>query len=279
MSNFKFLQKAWFSLYTKLKTAEERVYLEPVSTATYCRLVVEECMYLLFDMEHIEKPYNTELVQLMDHEEIKSIIPYQLREGLHIVRKSGNNAAHYGNRISSKEALISIRYIYDFTKWFAQTYSKESPEIPGLFNEQVIPKLGEKQRQLKELQQEQEKVQQQFLEQISKLQQEKDAILAKAQESEASLEAFKQQTQLAVVKLKKQKQARLKPIATEFTEAQTRQHLIDVDLREAGWNNLSVGRDLEYPVLGMPISADNPKGNGYVDYVLWDDNGKPLAII
>jgi type I restriction enzyme R subunit len=279
MSNFKFLQQEWLSLYSKLKTAEQRVYLEPVSTATYCRLVVEECMYVLFDIEHIEKPYNTELVQLMDHEEIKSIIPYQLREGLHIVRKTGNNAAHYGNRITSKEALISIRYIYDFTKWFAQTYSKELIELPGVFDEQVIPKLGEKQRQLKELQQEQEKAQQQLLEQIAKLELEKEAILAKAQESEASLEAYKQKTQQAVVKLKKQKQARLKPIATEFTEAQTRQHLIDVDLREAGWNNLSVGRDLEYPVIGMPVTADNPKGNGFVDYVLWDDNGKPLAII
>jgi type I restriction enzyme, R subunit len=279
MSNFQFLQPEWLSLYTKLKTAEERVYLEPVSTAAYCRLVVEECMYLLFDLEHIEKPYNTDLVLLMDNEEIKSIIPYQLREGLHIIRKTGNNAVHFGNRIGTKDAIISIRYIYDFTKWFAQTYSKEVPELPSAFDEQFIPKLGEKQRQLKELQQEQEKAQQQLLEQIAKLEQEKDAILAKAEESEASLEAFKQQTQKAVVKLKKQKQARLKPIATEFTEAQTRQHLIDVDLREAGWNNLSVGRDLEYPVLGMPKSADNPKGNGFVDYVLWDDNGKPLAII
>jgi type I restriction enzyme R subunit len=279
MSNFKFLQKEWLSLYSKLKTAEERVNLEPVSTATYCRLVVEECMYLLFDLEHIEKPYNTDLVLLMDNEEIKSIIPHQLREGLHIIRKTGNNAVHFGNRIGTKDAIISIRYIYDFTKWFAQTYSKEVPELPSAFDEQFIPKLGEKQRQLKELQQEQEKAQQQLLEQIAKLEQEKDAILAKAEESEASLEAFKQQTQQAVVKLKKQKQARLKPIATEFTEAQTRQHLIDVDLREAGWNNLSVGRDLEYPVTGMPINADNPRGNGFVDYVLWDDNGKPLALI
>ena len=279
MSNFKFLQQEWLSLYSKLKTAEQRVYLEPVSTATYCRLVVEECMYLLFDIEHIEKPYNTELVQLMDHEEIKSIIPYQLREGLHIVRKTGNNAAHFGNRISSKEALISIRYIYDFTKWFAQNYSKTQPDLPEAFDDTTIPKLGEKQRQLKELQLEQEKAQQQLLEQIAKLQQEKETILAKAQESEASLEAFKQQSQQAVAKLKKQKQARLKPIASEFTEAQTRQHLIDVDLREAGWNNLSAGRDLEYPVVGMPVTADNPKGNGFVDYVLWDDNGKPLAII
>ena len=113
MSNFKFLQTEWLSLYTKLKTAEERVFTEPVSCASYCRLVLEESMYLLFDVEHIEKPFNTELVQLMDHEEIKSIIPYQLREGLHIVRKTGNNASHFGNRVSSKDAQISIKYIYD----------------------------------------------------------------------------------------------------------------------------------------------------------------------
>lgn len=279
MSNFKFLQQEWFSLYSKMKTAEQRVFTEPVSTASYCRLVLEECMHLLFDIEHIEKPFNTDLAQLMDHEEIKSIVPHQLREGIHIVRKTGNVAVHYGNRISSKEALISIKYIYDFTKWFAQTYSKESPLLPGLFNEQLIPKLGEKQRQLKELQSEQEKAHQILLEQINKLQEEKEAILVKAQESEASFEAYKQQTQQAVVKLKKQKQARLKPIATEFTEAQTRKHLIDVDLKEAGWFNLSEGRELEYPVKGMPITADNPKGNGFVDYVLWDDNGKPLALI
>ncbi|MFT4536986.1 MAG: type I site-specific restriction endonuclease [Saprospiraceae bacterium] len=29
----------------------------------------------------------------------------------------------------------------------------------------------------------------------------------------------------------------------------------------------------------MPISTHNPKGNGFVDYVLWGDNGLPLALI
>lgn len=279
MSNFKFLQTEWLSLYRKLKTAEERVIIEPVSAASYCRLVLEESMHLIYDLEHIEKPFNTELVNLMNEEGIKNVIPYHLREGLHIVRKTGNNAAHYGNRITSKEALISIRYIYDFTKWFALNYSKSAPELPDLFDEQSIPKLGEKQRQIKEQQQEQEKVYQQLLEQVAKLQQEKESILAKAQESEATLESFKLQTEQAVKDLKKQKQSRFKPIATEFTEAQTRQHLIDVDLKEAGWFQLTEGRDLEYPVLGMPVTADNPRGNGFVDYVLWDDNGKPLALI
>ena len=279
MSNFRFLQSEWQSLYSKLKTAEERVFTEPVSTASYCRLVLEETMHLIYDMEHIEKPFNTELIQLMDNEQIKSIIKYQLLEGLHIVRKNGNNAVHYGNRISNKDALISIRYTYDFVKWFAQNYSKVIPDLPGLFNETAIPKLGEKQRQLKELQKEQDHAHQLLLEQIAKLQKEKDAILAKAEESDVALEQYKLQTEQAVVQLKKQKQERLQTLSSEFTEAETRKHIIDVDLREAGWNNLNAGRDLEYPVIGMPVTADNPKGNGFVDYVLWDDDGLPLAIV
>ncbi len=279
MSNFKFLHKEWLSLYQKLKTAEERVNLEPVSTASYCRLVLEEAMYLIYDLEHIDKPFNTELVNLMTTEEIKSIIPFSLLEGLHIVRKTGNNASHYGQRISSKDANISIRYIYDFVKWFALNYSKETPDLPALFDTDFIPKLGEKQRQLKELQEEQNKAYQLLLEQVAELEKEKEIIIAKAQESEATLEALKQQNKEAVVKLKKQKQSRLRKLSSEFTEAETRQHLIDVDLKEAGWNDLREGRELEYPVSGMPLTADNPKGNGFVDYVLWGDDGKPLAII
>ena len=60
MSNFKFLQEEWLSLYQKLKTAEERVNSEPVSTASYCRLVLEEAMYLIYDLEHYKKISNAQ---------------------------------------------------------------------------------------------------------------------------------------------------------------------------------------------------------------------------
>ena len=279
MSNFNFLKQDWSSLYQKMLKAEERVHVEPVSTALSCRLVLEECIHLIFNLEHLEKPYNTELINLMTDEEVKRIIPYQLTEGLHIVRKTGNNAAHYGRRVTNKDALISIRYIYSFLKWFAGTYSETVPELPKAFDDSFIPKIGEKNRQLKELQNEQEKAHEALLEQVKKLQAEKDAILQKAQESEDSLKQYQQQEAEAQRKLKTQKLKREKPIALEFNEAQTRQHIIDVDLKEAGWDNLKEGRELEYPVKGMPITADNPKGNGFVDYVLWDDNGKPLALI
>jgi type I restriction enzyme R subunit len=35
-----------------------------------------------------------------------------------------------------------------------------------------------------------------------------------------------------------------------------------------GWFNLNQGRELDIPVKGMPLTADNPRGNGFVDYVL-----------
>lgn len=279
MSNFQFLHTEWPSIYAKMKRAEERVYSEPVSTANYCRLVLEECMYKLYDLEYIDLPYNKDLANLMVQEEIKELIPFQHINGLHIARKTGNNAAHFGRRVSTSDALISIKYLYGFLKWFAQNYSEASPVLPATFNESSIPKAGAQQRQLKVLQQEREREQATLQAQIDQLLKEKEAILELAQESEHALEAFKAREAEAKLTLQQQKQERVVPISTEFTEAETRQHLIDIDLKEAGWDQLREGRELEYPVKGMPITTDNPNGNGYVDYVLWDDNGLPLALI
>ncbi len=279
MSNFQFLQDEWSSLYSKVKIAEERVFTEPVSSAGYCRMVLEESIHKLYALEHLEKPFNTELVNLLQDEQVKNIIPYQLREGLIYVRKTGNNAVHYGNRITGQDALISIKYLYSYLKWFATAYSSTVIKTPGLFDEALIPKVGEAGRKIKTIQEENERIQQELLAQVQQLKAEKDAILAKAQESESTLELYKQQQAEAVAQLQEQKQQRTLPVALEFSEAQTRKHLIDIDLQEAGWFNLTEGRELEFPVKGMPITTDNPNGNGFVDYVLWDDNGKPLALI
>ncbi len=45
-------------------------------------------------------------------------------------------------------------------------------------------------------------------------------------------------------------------------------------LKEAGWK-LDQPRDREFAVTGMP----NASGEGFVDYVLWGDDGKPLALV
>ena len=68
----------------------------------------------------------------------------------------------------------------------------------------------------------------------------------------------------------------------DFTEAETRKIFIDAALKEAGW---SIGQtkgvikagtaSIEIPVKGMPTTS----GEGFADYVLFGDDGKPLAVV
>lgn len=69
-------------------------------------------------------------------------------------------------------------------------------------------------------------------------------------------------------------------------EKETREQLIDPKLKYAGWSVISskgiIEKDsacIEIPVTGMPITSESPNGNGFVDYVLFGSDGKPLAII
>ena len=62
--------------------------------------------------------------------------------------------------------------------------------------------------------------------------------------------------------------------AHDWSEFETRQYKIDALLAEAGWR-LDDVRDREFEVHGMPSGS----GVGYVDYVLWGDDGLPLALV
>ncbi len=279
MSNFQFLAQEWPKVFKKMQKAESRINTEPISTANYCRLVLEEMIHNLYHVEYLELPYNDNLVSLMQQEDIKELVPYHILNGLHVVRKTGNNAVHYGRRINKNDALVSIQYMHAFLKWFAGNYAENPIDLSSRFDATNIPKVGEAGRKLQELQKEREKEQQQLNALLEKLRLEKEDLLERAKESEEALRLFKEQTEEARKAVKAQKAERQVEVKAPYNEAQTRLHYINADLQEVGWHDLQKGRHLEFHVTGMPITNDNPKGNGYVDYVLWGDDGKPLAII
>ena len=88
------------------------------------------------------------------------------------------------------------------------------------------------------------------------------------QQTESQLDALKQE--IAALKLENEAVAD----THDYHEADTRRYLLDILLQEAGWN-LNHPDVTEYEVEGMPNNA----GKGYVDYVLWGDDGKPLGLI
>ncbi len=87
-----------------------------------------------------------------------------------------------------------------------------------------------------------------------------------------ALDAELERLRAEIAAIKKQNEAT--PDTHNYSEAETRDYFIDLLLKEAGWP-LDKPQDREYPVPGMP----NAKSEGFVDYVLWGDDGKPLGLV
>ena len=279
MSNFNFLENEWKSLYENATSAEKSVNSDPYTSSFKSRVCVEETVHRIFELERFIFPYNSKLNSLMGDYQFKAIIPRTILDGLHIAKNNGNNAVHYGNKVWPKDALVALKYVFTFLKWFANYYSEEQPEIPSDFNVDFVPKVGATRIKIAELKAASIKEQEALKAEVDRLRKANEDALELARENEESLAKYKSEVQAAQEALAVQKQARKTTISSEFTEAETRQHIIDANLKEAGWTKLSAGRELEYKVKGMPKNADNPNGNGYVDYVLWGDDGKPLALV
>jgi len=102
-----------------------------------------------------------------------------------------------------------------------------------------------------------------------------DAALAAARRKNEDLDAELAALRAEIKAAKAANESR--PDTHDYNEAQTRSLIIDLLLKEAGWA-LDRPQDREYPVTGMPVSAA-PSGKGKVDYVLWDDDGRPLGLV
>ena len=164
--------------------------------------------------------------------------------------------------------------------WLVRAYSDgPAPHVPA-YDRTLVPdperqarasqaELDRAERTMREqAHAETEALRQQAAELAARLQQVEDREAAITAER-AQLDAIREQT------AQKRAVAVAQPDPHDYDEQATRTLLIDVLLREAGWP-LDDAKDREYPVDGMP-TASGKRGN--VDYVLWDDAGRPLAVV
>ena len=277
MSNFSFLKEEFLQLYYEAVIAEKYTFIAPKYAALQCRITLELGINWLYDNDvDIQRPYDTTLSALLHHSDFRDTVNRIMFQELNLVRKIGNNAAH-GKKVSDKEALISLRSIFRFASYISKYYSETNPEIP-VFTEAFIGKLerGKKDKTTKELKARAEQAEAKLIalketkEKQEKLQEE-NALLKR--------QIKQQQEELATRKLeRKEVLVEANEIPQLTPELETRKLYIDVLLQEAGWANFKKGVDIEFPVTGMP-NVTNPSGTGYVDYVLWGNNGLPLAVV
>lgn len=256
MSNFTFLNKKWPVLADSARLAEQYIITDPNAALFKIRIFSEKLMDLILVALNIQTEYNLsqhEKIQVLRKAKINSAIP----DLFDIVRKIGNKAAHDGHNDleDAKKCLLSI---YKLSAWFYAKVTGDKSLFPLTFNWSLIKKQVVPEIQVNEA--------------------------AYAKEIEAVKAAYEQELNKLKQKLAenppdpKQTEEAVAVVTNTLglTEEDTRRELIDVMLKEAGWdtdNTLQV--KLEYPVAPFP----NKSGKGRADYVLWDKKGQPIAVI
>jgi len=274
MSNFSFLNtNEWKHIYQDAAEAEKLVLISPKAATIMCRSAMELGVQWLYENDYnLEYPYDRNLSSLIHEHAFKQLLPLGIFTELNLVRKLGNNAAH-GKNTSSEDALTTLKYLFRFLSFIGVHYSDEELVVPT-FSEGHLTggtTLKETAKELEALNA-----------QLALKQKEQHDTLVQLEAQIASNALLKQQLDRSKKDNTKRRKERQKnpsaSIPVLVSEAKTRKLFIDVLLKEAGWDKLVDGRDLEYEVQGMPKST-NPTGIGYVDYVLWGKDGKPLAVI
>ena len=281
-SNFSFLQAEWPELYAEATKAEQAALTDPRTACFYARRTLELAVVWLFQAEggrggRLQMPYKPDLSAFLFEPSFKVLVGPALHAKMDVIRKQGNNAVHSARPITAADATAVLRELFQVAFWLARNYGRNvaARPDPGLqFRADLLPRPADA-AAAHAAASASAQATQAALQKLATLADElasRDTALAAAQQKSAALDAELAQLRAEVAAANAANTAT--PDTHDYNEAETRDLYIDLLLKEAGWK-LDQARDREFEVQGMP----NTEGTGYVDYVLWGDDGKPLAVV
>jgi len=263
MSQFTFLQVQWPLAFEAACQAEAAARPDPRTACFQARRALELMVKWLYRHDTaLRPPYQTNLSALIFEPTFQNLVGGGLLAKAKLIKELGNQAVHSSRPMRAEEAIACVRELFHVGFWLARNYARTGRPEDGLaFDASRLPDRSA--------------VPPQTLARLQEMEAElvrRDEALEAAQKGQADLEAQLQALRAEVTRIKAENQTI--PDQHDYSEAETRRLFIDVLLREAGWP-LDQARDREFEVQGMP----NAEGLGFVDYVLWGDDGKPLGLV
>ncbi|GAB5390153.1 MAG: DEAD/DEAH box helicase family protein [Alphaproteobacteria bacterium] len=270
MSQFGFLIEEFGQVHKPALRAEELAVSDPRGACFYARRTLELLVVWMYDRDPaLRRPYNDSLSALIHEGSFRGLVGADIVTKAKIIKDLGNMAVHDTRPVTTRQSFTAVRELFHVCYWLARSYARKQRPDPTLaFRtdrlEARVSITASTIEQIKKKQAAAETVQKQ-------LEEEKAKRLADAQ-SRAELE---QQIAALQAEIKQVREANeQQPDTHDYNEEKTRDDFIDLLLREAGWT-LEDERDREFEVTGMPSDS----GIGFADYVLWGDDGKPLAVV
>ena len=243
MQNFDYLQpiSELGDLYRFCNVAEVTQVCDPETSVVNSRKALEWMARAIYATKGLRVGERTSLFEMVDGEPFKEFVGNErLMMAVHYVRKVGNMGAHTG-RVTKKESFFALLNIYNFVGSALVKLGCREGYPP--FDKELIP-------------------------------QKPAAYMAAPDRAEPSEEFVEHADATSADGL-------LSP-TVDISEAETRKLYIDLMLKEAGWEVLSEeGKILpsaacvEVEVRGMP----NAHEKGFADYVLFGQDGAPLAVV
>ncbi len=249
-------EKSFAPFITSCTEAEAALSISPAQCAVSCRRGLELAVKWVYAVDkELEMPYRNNLSSLIHGRIFMDILENGMFAHIKYIVSLGNACAHTSKQIKRDEAVASLRYLHEFISFLAWCYTDIDSDKP--FDERGLPVAGK------------EKLTEKQIEKQRRIISQKEAELEKMLENNARL-----QQELNLAKSQKEKKHFEYASPDDLSEFETRKRYIDVSLKEAGW---IFKKDCieEYPVIGMPNSSET----GFVDYVLFDDDSKPLAVV
>lgn len=267
--NFEILRENWPELASLGGFAEAYAHDDPASTLVKLRLFAENLTKDIYRDLGLPKPEQATFVDLLSNASFAAITPKVVLDKLHALRIHGNKAAH-GELATVPTALWLTQEAFDLARWlFLQFVKGDAAAIPP-FVQPMFEAADDSKGQLK-------REKRQVLEKLAAQEAQMEALLRELEAARAATSTAEKKVE-EIQSLASSGAAAANMLA--FDEATTRARIIDSLLATANWNvglgnfcTSEVGKEIE--VKQQPTAS----GLGYADYVLWDDNGNPLAVI
>ena len=247
MTNFDFLKATpdFASFSDVAISAEKILHIDVDSCVLNCRRAMEFAVKWMYSVDRdLVMPYQDNLVSLMNGEEFRDIVGTDIWRRMEFIRKVGNNAAHGGKKVTHEQAELCLENLFVFLDFVSYCYAQEHTE-------------------------------QQFDKSLLELT--VDEALSFVPESDIDINKLIEENKALKDELtarRAEQQQTYVPKPLDLSEYKTRKIYIDFMLQDAGWVE---GKDWlnEVELYGMP----NKSEVGYADYVLFGDDGKPLAVL